>query len=91
MQTKRLLCIGECMVELAPRGDGAFTMGFAGDTFNTAWYAARLAGAEVEVQFLSAIGDDEPSRQMSAFVEAAGITPRLQVVSGGAVGLYLIS
>ena len=45
----RFLAIGECMIELSPRGDGLYAQGFAGDTFNTAWYARRLAPATVEV------------------------------------------
>lgn len=87
----RLLSIGECMIELAPEADGRFRRGFAGDTFNTAWYARRLAGPEVEVAYLTAVGDDEPSRQMTAFIEHAGITPRITIRQGGSVGLYMIS
>ena len=40
--TNRILCIGECMVELAPTDDGTYRQGFAGDTFNMAWYLRRL-------------------------------------------------
>jgi 2-dehydro-3-deoxygluconokinase len=36
MSSGRILCIGECMVELAPTGDGTYRQGFAGDTFNMA-------------------------------------------------------
>jgi len=49
---KRLLAIGECMIELAPARDDTFAMGFAGDTFNTAWYAQRLAGDGLSVGYL---------------------------------------
>ena len=87
----RLLSIGECMIELAPEADGRFRRGFAGDTFNTAWYARRLAGPEIEVAYLTAVGDDDPSRQMTTFIEQAGITPRVTVRDGGSVGLYMIS
>ncbi len=87
----RLLCIGECMIELAPTSDGTFGMGFAGDTFNTAWYARRLAGPEIEVRYLTAIGDDEPSKRMRHFIEEAGIVPDLSVRRGASVGLYMIS
>jgi hypothetical protein len=34
----RILLIGECMVEFSPKADGDYKRGFAGDTFNTAWY-----------------------------------------------------
>lgn len=66
-------------------------MGFAGDTFNTAWYAARVAGADIDVAYLTAIGDDEPSREMVRFIEASGIRPVVSVVEGRSVGLYVIS
>ncbi len=87
----RLLSIGECMIELAPTPDGTFGMGFAGDTFNTAWYARRLAGPGIDVAYLSAIGDDEPSGRMRDFIANAGVTPELSVRPGMSVGLYMIS
>ncbi len=87
----RLLAIGECMIELAPTGDGTFGMGFAGDTFNTAWYARRLAGADIDVAYFSAIGDDAPSKDMEAFMVSSGITPELLVRAGRSIGLYMIS
>jgi len=89
--TGRFLAIGECMVEMAPRGDGAFGMGFAGDVFNTAWYFRRCCGGRIEVGFLSAIGDDDVSRRMEEFIRAAGVQPHLAVLPGRSVGLYLIS
>lgn len=87
----RFLAIGECMIEMAPTEVGTYAMNFAGDTFNTAWYARKLAGPEVEIAYLSAVGDDDPSRQMTAFMEAAGVVPRLAVRPGGTVGLYMVS
>lgn len=89
--TGRFLAIGECMVELAPREDGAFSMGFAGDTFNTAWYVRRCCGDRIEVAYLSAVGDDDVSRRMTDFMTEAGIRPCLAVLPGRSVGLYLIS
>ncbi|MEM9425454.1 MAG: sugar kinase [Pseudomonadota bacterium] len=87
----KLLCIGECMIELAPTADGTFSMGFAGDTLNTAWYARRLAGPKVEVAYLTAVGDDEPSARLRAFVTSAGIVPDFAVRPDSSVGLYMIS
>ena len=86
-----LLSIGECMVELAPRADGAFAMNFAGDTFNTAWYAARTAPKGLTVSYLSAVGDDALSVRMADFMAQAGITPVLARRPGRSVGLYMIS
>ena len=79
------------MIELAPDAAGKFDLGFAGDTFNTAWYARRLAGDDISVGYLSAIGDDEPSHRMAAFIENAGIEPHLAERVGRSVGLYMIS
>ncbi len=87
----RLLGIGECMIEMAPTGEGTFAMGFAGDTFNTCWYARRLAGPELRVGYLTAVGDDEPSQRMEQFMRDAGVEPEFTVRSGGSVGLYMIS
>ena len=42
----RFLSMGECMVELAPLDSpDQYQRRFAGDTFNTAWYAAQLSRA----------------------------------------------
>ncbi|MBF9035823.1 sugar kinase [Rhodobacterales bacterium HKCCE2091] len=89
--TARLLCIGECMIEMAPQADGRYAMGFAGDTFNTAWYARRAGVEGLEVAYLSAVGDDGPSRAMTDFIRDAGVVPELKVRPGRTVGLYLIS
>lgn len=89
--TRTLMTIGECMVEMAPGDDGRFAMGFAGDMFNSAWYARQVAGDRLRVAFLSAIGDDAVSAGMESFIRAAGVEPLLSIVPGKSVGLYLIS
>jgi 2-dehydro-3-deoxygluconokinase len=83
--------MGECMVEMAPAGDSRYAMGFAGDTFNTAWYARRVLPAEVEVAYLTGVGTDETSRRMVEFIGDAGIIPETVTIEGRTVGLYLIS
>lgn len=88
----RVLAIGECMAELAPTDtDGDLRLGFAGDTFNTAWYLARCA-LDVQVSYLTVIGDDTISEKMAAFIRDGGIDDRfIQVAQGKTVGLYMIS
>ena len=54
-QRKRVVAIGEVMVEMARGGDGRFGMGCGGDTFNTAVYLAR---AGIDVAYATALGDD---------------------------------
>ena len=88
---RRLICIGECMIEMAPASDGRYSMGFAGDTFNTAWYARRTGLPGMEVAYLSAIGDDALSHRMATFMRESGVMPELAVIEGSTVGLYLIS
>lgn len=87
---RRLLCIGECMLELSATPDGLFREGFAGDTFNTAWYARRIAGGGTDVAFLSPVGDDDASARLEAFVRASGVTPLLGKRPGRGIGLYMI-
>ena len=87
----RFLAIGECMAELAPLGQaGEFKLGFAGDTFNTAWYLARIA-ADINVRYLTAVGDDAISQDLCAFMRESQIDDAdVQVIPGKTVGLYLI-
>lgn len=88
----RILCIGECMAELAPLdAPGDYRLGFAGDSFNTAWYLRQLRSG-LEVAYLSAIGHDAISDRMQTFMAEAGIdTDHVARVPGRSVGLYMIS
>ena len=54
--SRRIVCVGECMVELAPAGDGLYRRGFAGDTFNTAWYLRRKLPDDWTVAYGTCIG-----------------------------------
>lgn len=87
----RVLAIGECMAELAPsERAGEFKLGFAGDTLNTAWYLAQVA-SDIDISYLTAVGDDAISQDMRAFMRGAGISDaHVQVIPGQTVGLYLI-
>ncbi|KIN67052.1 2-keto-3-deoxygluconate kinase [Sulfitobacter donghicola DSW-25 = KCTC 12864 = JCM 14565] len=79
------------MAELAPLDrSGEFKIGYAGDTFNTAWYLAQIA-PDIEVDYLTAVGDDTISHEMRSFMQTSGINvTHVQEVSGATVGLYLI-
>jgi 2-dehydro-3-deoxygluconokinase len=80
------------MVELAPEEDGRFAMGFAGDTFNTAWYLRRTLPQGWTVDYLTAIGDDPISTRMSDFFAAEGIgTAHVRRIAGSSAGLYMIT
>jgi 2-dehydro-3-deoxygluconokinase len=79
------------MVEMASTGGGNFRLGFAGDTFNTAWYAKRALGPDWTVGYFTAVGDDTISSRMLAFMTDQGIdTTQVLSIKGRKPGLYLI-
>lgn len=87
---RRVICIGECMVELRAAGADAFARAYAGDAYNTAVYLKRSL-PDAQVQFLTATGDDALSRAMREVWRAEGIDCSLGfTVKGGSPGLYLI-
>ncbi len=89
--TRNFLAIGECMVEMAPTGEGTYRLGFAGDTLNTAWYTRRLLPDGWNVSYLTGVGRDSVSDEMLAFFEEAGIgTEFVQRFDDRTVGLYII-
>lgn len=89
--TDRLICLGECMVEMAPQPDGHYAMGFAGDTLNTAWYARACLPASWQVDYLTAVGRDAVSDRMVDFIRGAGVgVSHVARLDGRTVGLYLI-
>lgn len=49
------------MVEMAPTEDGNYSKGFAGDTFNTAWYLKCQLPTIWRVWYLAAVGPAELS------------------------------
>jgi 2-dehydro-3-deoxygluconokinase len=88
----KLLSIGECMVELSQAGEGLLRKGFAGDTFNTAWYARACFPAEWSIEYFTAVGDDPLSTDMLAMMEGASIgTGLIRRIPGKTPGLYLIT
>ena len=88
----RVVCIGECMVEFAPVGGGTYRLGFAGDTFNTAYYLRQLLPRDWRVEYVTAVGDDAMSAGLLAFMQGHGIgTEHVRVLSGQTPGLYVIS
>lgn len=91
MRNHKILTIGECMVEMAPRDDEAYTRKFAGDSFNTAWYLRQVLPVTDQVGYCSAVGTDGISKSMLAFIEAAGIsTEAVRHIPDRTVGLYMI-
>jgi 2-dehydro-3-deoxygluconokinase len=89
--SSRFLAVGECMVEMAPTGEGTYAMGFAGDTLNTAWYARKCLPPDWSVGYYTAVGRDRISDKMLAFLESSGLdTAPVQKRDDRTVGLYMI-
>src|SRR5258705_4617390 len=84
----RVACIGECMIELKPAKGGLYSRGYAGDTLNTSVYLARLG---IDVDYVTALGDDTLSDEMIAGWAAEGVgTKRVARLPGKLPGIYLI-
>lgn len=90
--TKRAAAIGECMLELTHRDDHTLSLGFAGDTFNTAVYLAALSDPQaLQVDYVTRIGDDWYSQAMAEEMRRCGLGTRLvERVAGGTPGAYFV-
>ena len=88
---KSLLGIGECMIELSSINDSLWQQSFAGDVFNTLWYAKALAKEDASINFFTAIGDDQSSKKMLSFIESSGVScTNIPEIPDTAPGLYKI-
>src|SRR6266852_1392460 len=84
----RVACIGECMIELKQAKGGLYSRGYGGDTLNTSVYLARLG---VDVDYVTALGDDTLSDEMIAGWTAEGVgTKRVARLPGKLPGIYMI-
>jgi 2-dehydro-3-deoxygluconokinase len=84
----KVACIGECMIELKQAEGGLFSRGYGGDTLNTSVYLARLG---VEVDYITALGDDPMSDEMVVGWATEGIgTRRVARLKGKLPGIYMI-
>lgn len=89
----QVVVVGEVMVELAQvagaKDASLRRLGFAGDTFNTAIYLARLG---VEVAYYSRLGDDPYSKQIRDMMDTEGVGHKsVETVHGQTPGLYMIT
>ena len=80
------------MIELRHRSPTELTLAYGGDTLNTAVYLARLTrGRDVQVDYVSALGDDAYSDAMLALWQGEGIGIDLVARFAGRLpGLYTI-
>ncbi|MCL4106197.1 UNVERIFIED_CONTAM: hypothetical protein GTU68_058503 [Idotea baltica] len=84
----KVAIIGECMLELSHSNKAEMRLSYGGDTLNTAVYLSRLG---VEVDYVTALGDDNMSDWMLDQWRAEGVGCDLVERSLGSVpGLYMI-
>ena len=94
--TKKIGCIGEAMVELSlgtgNSNDNDISLGYAGDTLNTAIYLKRLFGNSAEVSYCTVLGNDPLSARLIKFIESESIdTNTISRSEQRGVGIYSIS
>lgn len=91
MSNLNIALIGECMIELQ-EVDGTLRKGFGGDTLNTAVYFSRLtAGKDVNVSYVTALGQDKISQEMLDNWTSEGIdTKFVQRSETKNPGLYMV-
>ena len=88
---KRLVSVGECMIELSGGEARQYRMGFAGDTLNTIWYARARLPADWTTDYATALGEDAYSGEIRAFLTQNRIgTGYIQTIPGRRPGLYMI-
>jgi 2-dehydro-3-deoxygluconokinase len=87
-------CVGECMLEISREPGGGAALAYAGDAYNTAVYLSRVAGqlgAEVDVRFLTGVGEDNESDLMRASWRDEGVGDDAITMNGARPGAYLIA
>jgi 2-dehydro-3-deoxygluconokinase len=85
---KNIVCVGEAMLELARAGD-AWTLGYGGDTLNTAIHLARSG---LDTAYLTALGDDPFSSDLRDKWTAEGLDCSLVMTDPArGPGLYAIT
>lgn len=89
-----IAAIGEVMVELSPfptadsNGREIMALSFAGDTYNTSVYMARLG---VKTDYVTQLGDDPYSAQIMQRMASENIgTGLIKQIPGRSPGLYII-
>lgn len=87
----KVAALGECMIELAPAGEGLFRRGCAGDSFNSAVYLSRQFSPDIIVSYMTGLGEDASSSLIRQALLAEGIADdAIITVKGRGPGLYLI-
>jgi len=88
-----MMMLGECMIELTQGSEpGNFKQSFAGDVFNTGIYIKRCLNQACEVSFLSVVGEDTLSEQLTTFMTEEQLgTNFLYRSKVNKMGLYVVN
>jgi len=88
----RLLAIGEVMAEIRVGSEGGFVLGFAGDTYNTAVYAAREMRQTGSVGYVTRVGREPLSRALLEQAANEGLdTGHVAVDDERNIGIYAVA
>ena len=88
---KRVVLIGECLIELSGTPFGPLHQTFGGDSLNTALYLARLMRHTIDVKYITVVGTDALSDELVRRWQNEGIDTALTLRDPGRLpGLYLI-
>lgn len=88
---KRVLVVGEPLVELLAEPSGIVRDGFGGDALNLAVYLARES-PELQVMLASAVGDDRESHALLALCRDEGIDEsHIRRLTGAGIGRYRVT
>jgi 2-dehydro-3-deoxygluconokinase len=83
-----LVSLGECLVELRRESSGLYSQSYAGDVFNSLYYASRLV---LRTGFISQFGSDQFSSGLNALCDREGIDHSLCTLSRSRQnGLYTV-
>ncbi len=83
-----LISLGECLVEFSRMPIGSFHAAYAGDAFNTLFYASRLG---LRTGFISTLGNDLFTQMLEEDIKREGIdTTHLLKIADRNNGLYFI-
>lgn len=92
LPSRKVVLLGECMLELQGQAFGTMQQSFGGDTLNTAVYLSRCGVSRgIEAHYATALGDDRFSSGLIERWQGEGIDTRLvRRLPGRMPGLYMI-
>lgn len=88
---KKIALLGECMIELNGELFGSMRQTYGGDSSNTAVYLSRISNSDIDVFYVTAVGDDKISNMLIDHWNAEGVDTSLVMRdSVKTLGLYMI-